>query len=125
MGKSANERSEGHYYDQMNTSFISSFSKMDNERRREFRPFADERLRGNAIGVDDDVRSSSRGIRPSPNRGYSSSSSFLPPPFEETNAIMMPEYYDGMSYFHNEDEPMIIIMDEEVDCYYDDGMYEF
>ncbi|KAL3811726.1 hypothetical protein ACHAXA_009500 [Cyclostephanos tholiformis] len=44
MGKSANERSEGHYYDQMNMSFISSFSKMDNERRREFRPFADERM---------------------------------------------------------------------------------
>ena len=80
-------------------------------------------MRGNAIGVDDDVRS---GIRQSPNRGYSSSSSsFLPPPFEETNAMMMPEYFDGMSYLYNEDEPMIIMMDEEVDCYYDDGMYEF
>ena len=113
-GKSANERSEGHYYDQRNDSFISAFSKMDNQRRREFRPFADERLRGNAIGANDDARSS-RGVRSPPNRGYSS----MPPP-----SMMMPEYFDGMPYFRDEDGPMMM-MEEDGDYYYDNGMYQF
>jgi len=115
-GKSANERSEGHHYDQRNESFISAFSKMDNQRRREFRPFADERLRGNAVGANDDARSS-RGVRSPPNRGYSPMP--LPP-------MMMPEYFDGMPYFCDEDGPMMMMEgDGDGDYYYDNGMYQF
>ena len=42
---SANESSGGFHYKGANNSFISAFSKMDNERRREFRPWMDDRRR--------------------------------------------------------------------------------
>ena len=124
-GKSANERSEGHYYDQRNDSFISAFSRMDNRRRREFRPLADERLRRNAVGANDDARSS-RGVRSPPNRGYSSLPPPPPPPPPSlgTNAMMMPDHFDGMPYFRDEDGPMMM-MEEDGDYYYDNGMYQF
>ena len=41
--KSVNTRSNTHHYDQANGSFMSAFSKADNERRREFQPFRDPR----------------------------------------------------------------------------------
>jgi len=89
---------------------------MSNQPRREFRPFADERLRGNAVGANDDARSS-RGVRSPPNRGYSPMP--LPP-------MMMPEYFDGMPYFCDEDGPMMMMEgDGDGDYYYDNGMYQF
>lgn len=36
---SVNERSEGYHFKQKNTSFMSSFSKADNQYRRQFQPF--------------------------------------------------------------------------------------
>lgn len=49
---SANERSGGYYYNERNTSFISAFSKADNERRRQFQPFRNRGSEGvGSIGI--------------------------------------------------------------------------
>lgn len=44
---SANDSSGGFHYKGANKSFISAFSKMDNEKRKEFRPWMDDRRRRN------------------------------------------------------------------------------
>ena len=44
---SANESSGGFHYKGANNSFISAFSKMDNEKRQMFRPWMDDRRRRN------------------------------------------------------------------------------
>merc|ERR1719221_112983 len=42
---SVNENSGGFHYKGPNNSFISAFSKMDNDKRKEFRPWMDSRRR--------------------------------------------------------------------------------
>ena len=37
---------------------------------------------------------------------------------------LMPEYFDGIPYFRDEDGPMMM-MEEDGDYYYDNGMYQF
>eukprot|EP00579_Thalassiosira_antarctica_P006656 CAMPEP_0201880462 /NCGR_PEP_ID=MMETSP0902-20130614/11034_1 /ASSEMBLY_ACC=CAM_ASM_000551 /TAXON_ID=420261 /ORGANISM="Thalassiosira antarctica, Strain CCMP982" /LENGTH=489 /DNA_ID=CAMNT_0048408469 /DNA_START=201 /DNA_END=1670 /DNA_ORIENTATION=+ len=99
--KSVNESSGGHHYKENNRSFISAFSKADNDNRRQFQPFRDPRR--NQITQGEQL---SRG--PPPPRG-----SFAVPPREP----MLPEYFEE-PYFY-EDGPLM-----EEDYFYDD-MYEF
>ena len=131
---SVNERSEGHYYDQPNTSFLSAFSKADNERRREFHPFANSRLRQqNTIGANANNEMPTRGIWSAPGSGGGSprdnnqpwgrrynwelSPQSQPPPIHR---MMFPGYHDNMRYI-DEDGPMR----REDDYYCDNDMYEF
>eukprot|EP00571_Detonula_confervacea_P004820 CAMPEP_0172317624 /NCGR_PEP_ID=MMETSP1058-20130122/32235_1 /TAXON_ID=83371 /ORGANISM="Detonula confervacea, Strain CCMP 353" /LENGTH=483 /DNA_ID=CAMNT_0013032235 /DNA_START=155 /DNA_END=1606 /DNA_ORIENTATION=- len=129
-GRSVNAVSEGHHYKDENTSFISAFSKADNDRRREFQPFRDPRR--NQISPGEQLP---RGVRAPPNQRLS-----LPPP--QPN-MMVPEYFEER-YFY-EDGPMMDgpmmdgpmmggpmmdgpMMDGpmmEEDYFYDDTMYEF
>jgi hypothetical protein len=127
---SVNERSEGHYYDQPNTSFLSAFSKADNERRREFHPFANSRLRQqNTIGANANNEMPTRGIWSAPGSprdnnqtwgrryNWELSPQSQPPPIHR---MMFPEYHDNMPYI-DEDGPMR----REDDYYCDNDMYEF
>lgn len=123
---SVNERSEGHYYDQPNTSFLSAFSKADNERRREFHPFANSRLRQrNTIGANANNEMPTRGIWSAPGSGGGSPRDINQPwgrryNWELSPQSMFPEYYDNMPYI-DEDGPMR----REDDYYCDNDMYEF
>lgn len=100
---SVNERSEGHYYDQPNTSYLSAFSKADNERRREFNPFANSRLRQlNTIGANANEKPT-RGIWSAPGSGGGSPRDNNQPwgrryNWELSPQSMFPEYYDNMPY---------------------------
>lgn len=108
--QSANERSGAHHYQQGNRSFISAFSKADNERRREFDPFRDSQ-RGNQFSVREQLP---RGAPPRRGGG------FVAPPPEP----MHPQYFEEPYFF--EDGPLMDgpMMDEEY--FYDDiDMYEF
>jgi hypothetical protein len=134
---SVNERSRGHYYDQPNTSFVSAFSKADNERRREFHPFANSRRvrQQNTIGANANEMPT-RGIWSTPGSGgsvprgnnqpwgsrrYNWESPPPPPQIDMDARMMYPEYLDNMPYI-DEDGPMR----NEDDYYYDNNnMYEF
>jgi hypothetical protein len=133
---SVNERSEGHYYDQPNTSFLSAFSKADNERRREFRPFANSRLRQqkNTIGANANEMPT-RGIWSAPGSGGGSPRDINQPWGRRYNwelspqsqppldaRMMFPEYYDNMPYI-DEDGPMR--REDDYRYYCDNDMYEF
>ena len=121
-GNSVNESSTSyHYNNEPNTSFISSFSKVDNERRRQFQPFRrDEQQRRyvNGLSVNEQLP---RGVRaPQPHRRYESIGPPPPPPRQMmVEPGMMDEPYINMN--HNmmyEDGP--IMMEEE---YFHDDMY--
>lgn len=134
---SANDRSEGHYFDQPNTSFLSAFSKADNERRREFYPFATSRFRQqNTVGANANEMPT-RGIWSTPGSGgsaprdnnqpwgrrydweFSPQSQPPPPQMDMDVRMMFPEYYDNMPYI-DKDGPMR----REDDYYYDNDMYK-
>ena len=109
--KSVNTRSDSHHYTEPNNSFLSSFSKMDNDRRKEFRPF-DRAVRREAMGVGEQVLP--RGAPRAANRQYA----MPPPPPPEP---MGPGYYED-SYMYGEG-PMMM----EDEMLFDGGgmMYEF
>ncbi|KAL9181845.1 hypothetical protein ACHAXT_012188 [Thalassiosira profunda] len=109
--KSVNTRSDAHHYTEPNNSFVSSFSKMDNDRRKEFRPF-DRAVRREAMGVGEQVLP--RGAPRAANRQYA----MPPPPPPEP---MGPGYYED-AYMYGEG-PMMM----EDEMLFDGGgmMYEF
>jgi hypothetical protein len=95
---SVNESSGGHHYNQMNRSFMSSFSKADNQYRRQLDPWRNQRTQGQQW-----QRS------PPPYRGQFPTTSPEP---------MLPEYFEESNVY--EDGPM---MGE--DYFYDDMMHGF
>ena len=131
---SVNERSRGHYYDQPNTSFVSAFSKADNDRRREFHPFANSRRVRQQNTISANVNEMpTRGIWSTPGSGgsaprdnsqrwgsrrYNWEYSPPPPQMDMDARMMFPEYYDNMPYI-DEDGPMMI-----EDYYDNNNMYE-
>ena len=143
QSNSANEQSRGYHYNERNTSFISAFSKADNERRRQFQPFR----RGGGLGQDDTtpVRWNNnrvepsgerlpRGVRYPPNRDFGSvSRPYSQPPsmLGRNNDMRMvqeeffeegPGGYFEEPYLYDEDRPMM--MGGE-DYLYDDNMVEY
>ena len=143
QSNSANEQSRGYHYNERNTSFISAFSKADNERRRQFQPFR----RGGGLGQDDTTTarwnnnrvepSGERlpgGVRYPPNRDFRSVSrpySQSPSMLGRDNGMRMmqegyfeegPGGYFEEPYYYDEDRPMM--MGGE-DYLYDDNMFEY
>jgi len=141
--KSVNTRSNTHHYDQANGSFMSAFSKADNERRREFQPFRDPRR--NEVSARDQLP---RGVTNSPNRRGFSSVPPPPPSMMMDGGLMMGDGGEGggpmlgMVQGYYEEEPfhqfyeetdgggsgpmmgnMMMGSDEEHRPFYDDMMY--
>ena len=118
-GNSVNESSTSyHYNNEPNTSFISSFSKVDNERRRQFQPFRrdEQRRYVNGVSVKEQLP---RGVRAPPHRRYESIGPPPPPPRQMMMEPMMDEPYNmNMNHMMYEDGP--IMMEEE---YFYDDMY--
>lgn len=73
--KSVNTRSDGHHYKEGNASFMSSFSRMDNDRRREFQPFQDRRRMDKSVNEVRPGDQLPRGVANAPNRRFDT-----PPP---------------------------------------------
>lgn len=130
--RSVNTRSDGHHYKDDNSSFMSSFSKMDNERRREFNPYDRGSSRRDDVRIQD--QGLSRGARGPPNRRPFE---MMPPRPSAEGPVMQPgfDYLDGpMSgmgpgmmeepYFYEEEEPMMMMMMED-GYFYDDDGYDF
>lgn len=107
--RSINRSSTAHHYDEKNGSFISAFSKADNQNRRRFNPFGDQRRGGNQISAREQL---SRGPASARGGGFA-----MRPP----NPMI--SNYNEESYVY-EDEPMVDgpMMEEE---YFYDDMYEF
>ena len=64
QSRSVNTRSGGHHYNEKNTSFMSAFSKADNEQRKQFQPFTRDPRR-NEVRVGEQLP---RGVVNAPNR---------------------------------------------------------
>lgn len=111
QSNSANERSGGYHYNERNTSFISAFSKADNERRRQFQPFRrgggqneeNINVRWNNNRVEPSGERLPRGVRYPPNREFGSFSrpNAPPPTMLGLNNRMM----KGGEFFEEEGPP--------------------
>ena len=114
-GSSVNGQSGGHHYQSSNTSFMSAFSKSDNERRRQFDPWNmgnSQQRSVNEIGMRDRLQ---RGVAASRNRQFG-----VGPPM--VGMVGGPTPPPPMEYF--EEEPFLFeegpmqFMEEE--CFYDE-----
>ena len=125
QSNSANERSRGYHYNERNTSFISAFSKADNERRRQFQPFRQRggqneenaNTRWNNNRVEPSGERLTRGVRYPPNREFGSFSrlNVPPPPMLGQTMMMQDEYFEDGSggyfdapYLYDDDRPMML-----------------
>jgi hypothetical protein len=138
QSNSANERSRGYHYNERNTSFISAFSKADNERRRQFQPFRQRggqneentNSRWNNNRVEPSGERLPRGVRYPPNREFGSFSRLNapPPPMLGRPMMMQDEYFEEGSggyffdapYLYDEDRPMML---EGEGYLYDDNIF--
>ena len=122
--KSVNTRSGGHHYNDKNTSFMSSFSKMDNDRRREFQPFRDARR--NQVRINEQLP---RGVTNTPNRRFSVVGPPPMPMVEQPNAIGGGamgggmDFYGEEPYYYEDGGPMMGMGMMEDEYFYDDMMY--
>ena len=96
QGNSANEQSRGYHYNERNTSFISAFSKADNERRRQFQPFrrgggGQQNEEWNNNRVEPSGERLPRGVRYPPNREFGS---FSPRRNDNRMMPLQEEYFE-------------------------------